>query len=195
MAKFIELLVQRNPIISTVYSTSRICPRHKRIALIYFAFLLNLLANSVIFIRDKLGNALFLNACFCSGVSWMIFILLVLFSSISKQKLKSSTTTDEFRRAIQEIEKEALYKNVIVHIWVIVFGVFSACQYLLLFSGYPNDKILTWILLTIVGFIFQFAIIDALWILFLAYMRVKAYESRRMKRIYRLLNKTRIWRL
>jgi len=75
---------------------STISPRWKRVGLLYFLFNLNLFLMSTSFISnnaDQIGAGMFF---VCIGISWVIFGVIAKFSSVSKDRLKDTITTEDF---------------------------------------------------------------------------------------------------
>ncbi len=194
-SKYIKLLGQRHVIFSTIERMSRISPRYKRITLIFFLLNCNFFAISISFINSSIfeGNSL-LEILKVSSFSWIVFIAITWLSSVSKEALKFTKTNDEFLKTLSTLEKEAKYKTVGVHI--ILAMVFPIClaQYAL-FISLKSEAIVSWIACSVFAFIIQMVFFDALWLSGIALVYVKAYDSQHLRKLYRILNSVRFWKV
>jgi len=101
---------------------------------------------------------------------------------------------DEFQSILANLEKEAKYKDIFVHIIIGLFSICAFSQYAL-FITVKWSYTLYWIGSSILVFFIQMVLFDALWEFVIAYLYVKAYDSKGMKKLYRRLNSIRFWRV
>jgi len=193
-SKFLKLLSQRHAIWSTVQRMSRIFPRYKRVSLLYFLFSCNLFLLTISFINSSIFELLFWQLFKLSAFNWVLFITFSWLSSVSKDGLKHAKTMEEFQSTLANLEKEAKYKDIGVHIIIGLFSVCAFSQYAL-FITVKWQYTLQWIAYSILVFMIQMVFFDAFWELIIAYLYTKAYDSKGMKRLYRRLNSIRFWRV
>jgi len=193
-SKFLKLLDQRHAIWSTIQRMSRIFPRYKRISLLYFLFSCNLFITTICFINSSIFELFLWQLLKVSAFTWVLFVTLSWLSSVSKEGLKYAKTMDEFQSILANLEKEAKYKDIFVHIIIGLFLICAFSQYALFITVKWNYA-LYWIGCSILVFFIQMVLFDALWEFVIAYLYVKAYDSKEMKKLYRRLNSIRFWRV
>lgn len=193
-SKFWRLLFQRHVILSTKYRMSRISPRWKRVGLLYFLLLLDMFLASISFIDMSISSRTVKTILQDSFITWICFGLISRLSSVSKDRLKDSLSTQDFQNALYEIENESKVKTMFTHFIIFIFAIFSFIQFGLFYTYYTTSRF-GWIFTSIAILFIQVVVIEMGWTLFLSSIYIRAYQSRFFKKLYKILNLCRFWRI
>lgn len=194
-SKFWKLLGQRHVILSTIKRMSRISPRYKRVSLLAFLLALDLFGMTLAYIdlsrfdSMKVSEIITMSIC-----AWIMFAAISWLSSVSKDALKTTKSNDDFMRVLAALEKEAHYKDIAVHV---IIGLFALCAFTQfgLFFAVKSEYILQWLLCSFGIFLIQIVFFDCLWLFIIAVVYIRAYDSQRIRRLYRNLNSIRFWKV
>lgn len=194
-SKFWKLLGQRHVILSTIKRMSRISPRYKRISLLAFLLALDLFGMTLAFIDlSRFDSIKFTQILTMSLCAWVMFGAISWLSSVSKDALKTTKSNDDFMRVLAALEKEAHYKDIAVHVIIGLFVLCAMTQFGLFFAV-KSEYIVQWLLCSFGIFLIQTIIFDSLWLFIIAFIYIKAYDSQRIRRVYRNLNALRFWKV
>ena len=139
-SKFRKLVWQRHILFSTNKRMSRISPRWKRVTLIFFLLVADLFISSWGFIDHSMkGNQI---RCFVVSilVGWCAFGILARLSAISKDRLVSALSNENFQASLQNLEREGRIKSICLHSIVAIFAVLAFIQFGLFLSMLPKDS-------------------------------------------------------
>lgn len=187
-SKFFKLALERNPVLSTYFKTSRIFPRAKRLTLIFLLLELNLFMTSLIFLLRK--SQLKLRAdtyILYLLLDWIIFIMLVFLTRVSKERLKSAAGMQDFLAGLEVIKKEGMVKMIILGIIFLIVTVATFAQ-LIVFAGVYSHLYLQLIIGGTVMSVIHLGILDLAWNAILGFIYVRGYESESFRSIYRGLS-------
>jgi hypothetical protein len=193
-SKFFQLIWQRQILLSTWARASRISPRWKRITLLFFLIVADLFVTTWGFIDHSIDLHPIESVLISLSLSWLSFALFSRISSVSKEKLRYAISTREFHTALYSIEREAKTKSICLHSITAIFSIFAFLQYGLFLSKFPSEM-MAWLGTSVCIFILQNIIFEFIWLLILAWIYKKTYQSRFFRRVYRVLNKVRFWKI
>jgi len=193
-SKFSKLLEQRHIIISTIKRMSRISPRWKRVGLIFFLLNCDMFLCSMTYLDLSMKINPVREILIVSFLSWIIFAGISRLSAVSKDKLKEALTTQDFQKSLYAIEQESLFKNICLQIILSVFLIFSFIQFGLFATNF-KENLTIWIITSVGVFLIQVILFEIIAALLLASIYVKAYSSRCFRKIYRICNSLRFWKI
>lgn len=187
-SKFLKLSMERNPVLSTYFKPSRIFPRSKRLTLIFLLLELNLFMTSLIFLLRKSQLKLRADTYVMYLIlDWVIFIMLVVLTRVSKERLKSAAGMQEFLASLEVVKKEGIVKMIMLGIIFFVVTLVSLAQLTAFFVIYPH-LYMQLIVGGAVMSVIHLGIVDLAWCAFLAFVYVRGYNSESFRAIYRGAN-------
>ena len=189
-----KLAIERNPVLSVYFKTSKIFPRYKRLTLIFLLIELNLFMTSLIFLTGKSQRRLRANVYMIYLIlDWLLFVLLLVLTKVSKEKLKTALGFEEFLQQLEEVRKEGLIKMIILSIIAGIFTLVCFSQMMLFAAMYPYLYIQLMIAGAVMSIV-HLGIFDIFWCAILALVYVKGYDSDHYRALYRCLSLT-AWKI
>lgn len=190
-SKFCKLMEQRHIVYSTISKMSTISPRWKRVGLLFFLLNLDLFIMSTSYVGmaiERNGVSVFLLNVF---IGWIVFALIARYSSVTKERLKDTVTTEDFQKALYSLSQESKMKNICLHFIIVAFCSIAFLQYGLFITNYESSY-MSWVIVSVLAFVAQ-CLIDILWIIAMAKLYTKAYTSKTLRKMYRSINACRFW--